>query len=700
MKSLRKVLCSILAICLFATALPVTALAADDYAGKTVVIVTGNMRGHIGFLPQIAAVRADFEARGADVVLADTGEFLHGSVYSAFNSGSTMITLMIAAGYDIVALGTYDFAFGTGTLGTAFHGDAVEFGPLGDLLEANPALVAVASNIIGQNDYFHSFVPNTTITTASGLDIGFFGLIWSHLAENMILESNLAGLQFADATDTAIAQIVELADADFTIGLSNGPVMVFPDDYTLRDNAVVHTSIGAVLPGEMTISAIVIDNETMEHTTRSINLADFAPHPEVAASVDEFKAVVDAAFSQVARSVIALDGSTIRNRSGETNLGNFWADALRWFAISGEINAHFDEDDVAVGNDRIHVSDENVVALWNAGNLRDWLYSGDVTTQDLRRILPFPNTVAVVYLTGAELLEQLEASSQGLPFSDETFALTASLMHVSGIEYTINQSIPFNAGEAHLGRIWHRAASVERVTITSINGNPFDETAIYAVITSNANFNGMDISYVMAERVSDTQNRSTITTARVVDDAVMGYILSLPDATIGLQHTMPDGRLTVTVAETAIALPGAIRSNAYTDIAPSDWFYTLVNFVAEAGLMGGINGLFSPDQLMTRGEFAEILHEISGDFPIAGHPDEYLTRQELAVFVFQHFGSPDTEGSLSFADAADIAYWAYEAVVFCFESGIMQGISDTIFAPNQPVTRAMGATVLARMLGE
>jgi len=483
-------------------------------------------------------------------------------------------------------------------------------------------------------------------------------------------------LQFTDMAQAAAIQTNALAHNDLVFALSQEPASA-----------------------SRMATVVVINNTTMQYTQHEVDLNSFEPNPELAADVAEFTAVVDAAFPLVGRSAVVLNGSVEANRSGETNLGNFWADALRWFAVSGEINAFFDEDDIADGNDRIYVANENVVAIWNAGNLRDFLYTGDVTIQDLRRVLPFPNTVAVVYLTGAELLEQLEASAQGLPYSSETFALTASLMHVSGIEYTIDTSISFNAGEAHMGRIWYRAESIERVTITSINGNPFDETAIYAVITSNANFNGMDISYVLAERASDTENRSTITTARVVDEAVMGYILSLPNATITAEHAALDGRLSVTGMQAA-TLPATIWTNPYSDVTPNDWFYNSVNFVAEAGLMSGTNGLFSPNELVTRGMFAEILYELSGDYPIAGQPDEYLTRQELAVFVFRQAGSPATEGSLAFVDAPDIAYWAYEAVVYCFENGIMQGISDTIFAPNQPVTRAMAAAVLARMLGE
>jgi len=520
--------------------IPMTVFAAGEgeYYGKTVVLYTGNIRGNVDILPLVASARADFEARGAEVILVDTGNFLQGTRYSTFNSGSTMITLMIAAGYDVVALGTYDFAFGTGTMGTAFHGDAIDFGPLGDLLEANPSLNAVAANISGANDFFHSFTANAT--AGSGISVGFFGLTNTATA-GRVLESNIDGLRFTSPADAATAQVTALANADVIIGLSNASTGDVP-------GAVMINNAPVAVPGAVTVGAVVIDNATLEYTVQSVNLEDFTPDAEVAAAVNEFKAVVDAAFTHVGTSVVTLEGSFVANRSGETNLGNFWADALRWFAVSGEINAFFDEDDVASGNDGIHVPHENIVALWNGGNLRDFLYPGDVTLQDLRRVLPFPNTVAVIYITGAELLEQLEAAAQGLPFSNETYALAASFMHTSGIEYTIDTSRAFNPGESFRDRIWYTAASVERVSITSINGAPFDPAATYAVITSNANFNGMDISYILAERASDTENLSTITTARVTDDAVMGFIASLPNATIGTEHATLQGRVTVTGA--------------------------------------------------------------------------------------------------------------------------------------------------------
>jgi len=669
--------------------LPTTVLASGEYDGKTVVLYTGNIRGDIHVLPQIAAVRADFESKGADVILVDTGNFLQGTRYSTFNSGSTMITLMIAAGYDIVALGRYDFAFGTGTLGTAFHGDAVEFGPLGELLEMNPALSAVSANISGENDIFHSFAENIVVTTGNSISIGFFGLT-DITTPDVILESNLTGLQFTDPTIAATAQKTVLADYDLVIGLSNASVPSIPGIIML-DTAPVS------VPGMVTIGAVVIDNETMEYTVRNIDIEDYASEPDVETAVNTFVAAVDNVFTQVGSATVMLSGSTVSNRSGETNLGNFWADALRWFAVSGEINEFFDEDDIAIGNDRIHVDADNIVAIWNAGNLRDFIYPGDVTIQDLRRVLPFPNTVAVIYLTGAELLEQLEASAQGLPFSLETYGLTASLMHVSGIEYTVDTTRAFNPGEAYRDRAWFTAQSVERVSITSINGTPFDEAAVYAVITSNANFNGMDISYVLAARESDTQNRSTITTARVVEHAVMGYIASLPNATIGLEYADVQGRITLlgVGAPPANGMTENMTENMtrgmfvnllyrlsdspdvdiidrFADVPPGHRYANAIEWAAQQGLAGGVGNMM----------FA---------------PDRYITRQELAVLIFRFHGSPAIEGILTFDDAGDIASWAYSAVIYVIENDLMPMVSNGVFAPGEAVDRAAGAAVLARI---
>ena len=222
-----------------------------------------------------------------------------------------------------------------------------------------------------------------------------------------------------------------------------------------------------------------------------------------------------------AYSAVTLSGADNAARKAETNLGDLWTDALRWFAVSGNIDAAFDEDDVANGINHIAVDADHIVALWNGGNLRADIAEGKFGAAELAEVLPFPNKVAVVYMTGAQLVEALEAASQALPYTEESADACASFMQVSGLVYTVDTTKAYDQGEAY-GDLWYQADSVSRVTIESVNGQPFDAQALYAVVTSNANYNGMDSSYVF-KAAAEEHAESVITTA-VVRDVVWQYI--------------------------------------------------------------------------------------------------------------------------------------------------------------------------------
>ncbi|MBR4538896.1 MAG: 5'-nucleotidase C-terminal domain-containing protein [Clostridia bacterium] len=237
-----------------------------------------------------------------------------------------------------------------------------------------------------------------------------------------------------------------------------------------------------------------------------------------------------------------LLGSDDAARMGETNLGDLWADALRWFAVSGNINEAFEEDDVTAGITSVDVDADHIVALWNGGNLRADIPEGKFGAETLAQVLPYPNKVAVVYMTGGQLLEALEAASQGLPYTEETAACCAAFMQVSGLKYTVDTGKAYDRGGPY-GDNWFKAASLSRVMITEVNGQPFDPEAVYAVITSNANFNGMDSSYLFKE-AAQANERSTITTA-VVRDVVWRYLAEGLQSVIGEDYAAPQGRVSI-----------------------------------------------------------------------------------------------------------------------------------------------------------
>ena len=262
------------------------------------------------------------------------------------------------------------------------------------------------------------------------------------------------------------------------------------------------------------------------------------------------KTVTDAHGNEVeldetleAYSEVVLKGADDAARKHETNLGDLWTDALRWFAVSGKINDYFEEDDVTAGNTGIAVDADHVVALWNGGNLRADVPADVFNAETLMEVLPYPNKVAVVYMTGAQLLEALEAASQGLPYSEAAASACASFMQVSGLKYTVDISKAYDKGEEYKAP-WYKAASVNRVAITEVNGQAFDEAAAYAVITSNANFNGMDSSYLFKAAAAENE-KSAITTA-VVRDVIWMYLAEeLENVVTEEAYGAPQGRITL-----------------------------------------------------------------------------------------------------------------------------------------------------------
>ena len=525
----KKIICAALAICLLAGMLPAALTAASlNNDGKIAIVYTGNLRGNISVLPQVVSLTNHLESQGIEVILVDTGNFLQGTIYSAYDSGRTVIELMDQAGYHVVAIGSREFDFGTGVVGVETHGIIFADDSLGQLLEET-SFSAVSANIVAGPEAISAFLPNTVVTTASGRKVGFFGLTCPGTV-NRVLESNLDGLAFQNPVAAAGQQVAALAGTDIVVGLSNA-------------------GLGAPVPGAVvidvqprlgfTVGILTID--MLGRTSHSfVDLTEFAPDPVMQTAVDTAREAAREEFPAFAQSRVTLEGTFAASRSGETNLGNLWTDALLWFANQGGIANFFDEDDIDAGNTGIMVAPENVVAIWNGGNLRDFLNTGDVTRRDLQRVLPFPNRVAVMYLTGAQLLEMIEAATQGLPFTDATFAAAAAFPHVAGMKFTVDTSIPFDAGEAY-GNHWFKANSIGRVTINSINGNPFDPDAIYAIITSNAIFNGMDSNYVSLERCREY---STITSAFVVD-AVWMFIMQELGGVIDARYAAPQGRITV-----------------------------------------------------------------------------------------------------------------------------------------------------------
>ncbi len=90
-----------------------------------------------------------------------------------------------------------------------------------------------------------------------------------------------------------------------------------------------------------------------------------------------------------------------------------------------------------------------------------------------------------------------------------------------------------------------------------------------------------------------------------------------------------------------------------------------------------------------------------GNYTFTFSGDGYYTSAQTVTIAAARaqIVTADVSQRLSFSDVSS-ADWFYEDVFNVYSSGLMGGVSDTSFAPNQPVTRAMAATIIYRLAGE
>lgn len=142
--------------------------------------------------------------------------------------------------------------------------------------------------------------------------------------------------------------------------------------------------------------------------------------------------------------------------------------------------------------------------------------------------------LAMVHVKGSELLEALEASTFCTPISLGGFPQTA------GMKLTVDCTKPYDkADDTYPGSTYYGPKSINRVTIESINGQPFDPDQTYAVITNNFTAAGGDTYYAFAAASGQFDTGLTL------DGIVMEYITTVLGGVVGQEYAEPDGRMTV-----------------------------------------------------------------------------------------------------------------------------------------------------------
>lgn len=115
-----------------------------------------------------------------------------------------------------------------------------------------------------------------------------------------------------------------------------------------------------------------------------------------------------------------------------------------------------------------------------------------------------------------------------------------------------------------------------------------------------------------------------------------------------------------------------VRTGSFRDVTSAHWAFASVERAAELGLVTGYSdGTFRPDTPVTRAQFV--------------------------LMLWRMCGKPAAAKAASFADAS--ADWYQDALSWAVEKGYVNGLSDTRFGPDAPITRQQAMAILFRLNG-
>lgn len=657
-------------------------------AGKTVILHTNDVHGAIAGYAYITALKADYEAKGAEVILVDAGDYSQGTSYVSVTKGLDAIEMMNAAGYDVVTLGNHEFDYG--------------YTQLKDNMTKAKFKVLCAD--VFNADGTPIFDANYTYTTKSGVKIGFFGMETPE-TQTKANPTKIKGLTFAtnDAfTKAAADQVEALKDADVVICLAHLGVDGESKPYRSTDLYAAVKGIDFIIDGHshtvMTkgengepiqstgtafanIGVIVIDDATKKIESNSLFeiKEDTAKDATVAAAAQKIIDRIDKEYGAVfAKSEVVLNGAKAPNgnRDSETNNGDLITDAMVWKILQDKESLTVDAD--------------HVVAVTNGGGIRKAINPGDVTKKSINEVLPFGNTVVTIYITGAELLEALEASTYCTPDAIGGFP------QVSGINYTISTAVAYDANaETYPASTYYGPKSINRVTINSINGKEFKADDTYAVITNDFCGGGGDTYYAFAAATAKFD------TGIPLDEVVMEYITAELKGVIGKQYAEPQGR---------------ILMNPFADVKASSWFGKYVIDLYNDGIINGTSATtYAPNNTLTWAAALKLLLVSNGDLKAADATGADWSKNTIAKAAELGLVAADLDGAkaisrLEFCQVAaklnKLAESKTESkftdctdgyVMALVDAKVINGMTETTFEPAASLTRAQIAKIIYQL---
>lgn len=400
----------------------------------------------VGGVAALSAHLADERRHAAPDLFLDAGDFMTGNPVSRLREddvpGGAVARMLNALGYDAGTIGNHEFDLG--------HADLVRLAALIDY----PLLAADLRAPGGEP----AFGAEPLVLERGGLKVGIIGVSCAGMTE-VVTPERLGPVVLTDQValvrdlaakidpqtdlivlithdgveaDRALARSLEGSGIDVIVGGHSHTRLKQPE----LEAGILIVQAGGNMTNLGRLDLRVEDDRIVAHSGRLIDLwADdgTAPlaDPTVVALADQYGARVQAEFGQV----VGTLATELRKGGGETNIGNFLADALR----------------VEAGAD---------VGLINSGGIRKNVPAGPVTALDVQEVLPFGNALVKAELTGSQVAQIVQTNADGAVGGKH------GILQISGLAYVYRPTAD--------------GAAAEVVTIT-VDGQPLAPDHVYTV---------------------------------------------------------------------------------------------------------------------------------------------------------------------------------------------------------------------------
>ena len=537
-RNLRKLYCTALTL-LVTLLIPVAVLA----AGKEIIILHTNdihcgITDNLG-IDKVSQYKKDMKKQGHPVALVDAGDAIQGAPIGKLSAGESIVKIMNAVGYDFAIPGNHEFDYG-----------------MARFLELAPKQKCgyYSCNFVDVKTRKPILKPYKIIILG-GKKIGFVGVTTPETlvtSTPKYFQDKNGKFIYSFCEDQTGEKVYKAVQRAVNNVRRDGAEYVFLVGHLGTDGSIPYWSSGAIAANTYNIDAIIDghsheqyipphkvinkagkevlvsqtgtklqslgkmtireDGSITSELVKGLKEADKKITKLVAKENKRFEPILNQPVGETFVELTGNDPKTgqRRVRNGETNLGDFVADAYR------------------------EVLDADI-AMVNGGSIRNTIKKGVFTYNDLLEAFPFGNMCTVIEATGQQIVDALEVGASNYPGEHGAF------MQVSGMTYAVDPSVPSGVVLDAKGN-FVEVKGERRVKDVMINGKPIDLNGKYTIGGS---------TYVLKDGgnglVMFKQSRLIKDGVMTDVDAIMEYVQNHLNARIkdGYENPYGAGRITI-----------------------------------------------------------------------------------------------------------------------------------------------------------